>query len=91
VATVNSTPRPLVASYRIQLTPTFGFADTIDLLDHLVSLGISHLYLSPIAEAVPGSLHGYDVIDHSRVRAEFGGEEGLAALLDAAEDATSVS
>jgi (1->4)-alpha-D-glucan 1-alpha-D-glucosylmutase len=34
---------------------------------------------------VPGSLHGYDVIDHTQVRAEFGGEEGLAALLDAAE------
>jgi (1->4)-alpha-D-glucan 1-alpha-D-glucosylmutase len=83
---VNNTPRPLVASYRIQLTPSFGFADTIGLLDHLMSLGVSHLYLSPIAEAVPGSLHGYDVIDHSRVRAEFGGEEGLTALLDAAGD-----
>jgi (1->4)-alpha-D-glucan 1-alpha-D-glucosylmutase len=76
---------PTVATYRIQLTPTFGFADTIDLLDHLASLGVSHLYLSPIAEAVPGSLHGYDVIDHTRVRSEFGGEDGLAALLDAAD------
>jgi (1->4)-alpha-D-glucan 1-alpha-D-glucosylmutase len=76
-------PAP-VASYRIQLTPTFGFADTIGLLDHLVALGVSHLYLSPIAEAVPGSLHGYDVIDHTRVRAEFGGEAGLVELLDTA-------
>lgn len=79
-------PAPLIASYRIQLTPTFGFADTIGLLEHLTTLGISHLYLSPIAEAMPGSLHGYDVIDHSRVRTEFGGEDGLAALLDAADD-----
>ncbi|HSP30046.1 MAG TPA: alpha-amylase family glycosyl hydrolase, partial [Ilumatobacteraceae bacterium] len=77
---------PLVASYRIQLTPTFGFAETVGLFDHLVSLGVSHLYLSPITEAVPGSLHGYDVIDHSRVRAEFGGEAGLTALLDSAEE-----
>lgn len=75
---------PLVASYRIQLTPTFGFADAVGLLDHVVSLGVSHLYLSPVAEAVPGSLHGYDVIDHTSVRAEFGGEEGLVALFDAA-------
>jgi (1->4)-alpha-D-glucan 1-alpha-D-glucosylmutase len=75
----------LVASYRIQLTPTFGFSETIDLLDHLVSLGISHLYLSPVAEAVPGSLHGYDVTDHTQVRSEFGGEQGLIALLDAAD------
>ncbi len=74
----------LIASYRIQLTPSFGFAETVDLLDHLVALGVSHIYLSPVAEAVPGSLHGYDVVDHSRVRAEFGGADGLRALLDAA-------
>ncbi|MGB9348169.1 MAG: malto-oligosyltrehalose synthase [Ilumatobacteraceae bacterium] len=75
-----------VATYRIQLTPTFGFAETIGILDHLVALGVSHVYLSPVAEAVPGSLHGYDVIDHTRVRTEFGGEDGLFALLDAARD-----
>jgi (1->4)-alpha-D-glucan 1-alpha-D-glucosylmutase len=74
----------LVASYRIQLTPSFGFAETIAVLDHLGSLGVSHLYLSPIAEAAPGSLHGYDVIDHTRVRTDFGGEQGLDSLLDAA-------
>lgn len=74
----------LIASYRVQLTPSFGFADTIGILDHLVRLGVSHLYLSPIAEAVPGSLHGYDVIDHTVVRTDFGGESGLSRLLDAA-------
>jgi len=82
-ALVRSEP---IASYRVQLTPTFGFSDTIGLLDHLVALGISHLYLSPVAEAVPGSLHGYDVIDHTRVRAEFGGEAGLVDLLDASDE-----
>ena len=76
--------REAIATYRIQLTPSFGFAATIGVLDHLVRLGVSHLYLSPIAEAVPGSLHGYDVIDHTRVRSEFGGDDGLTALLDAA-------
>jgi (1->4)-alpha-D-glucan 1-alpha-D-glucosylmutase len=82
---VEQTP-DLTASYRIQLTPSFGFADVVGLFDHLLALGVSHLYLSPIAEAVPGSLHGYDVIDHTHVRAEFGGEDGLMALLDAAFD-----
>ena len=82
-ANVDPTP---VATYRIQLTPTFGFDETIGLLDLLVSLGVSHLYLSPIAEAVPGSLHGYDVVDHTRVRAEFGGDAGLSALLEAAHE-----
>ena len=47
---------------------------------------MSHLYLSPIAQAIPDSGHGYDVVDHTRVRAEFGGDEGLQRLLDAAGD-----
>ena len=81
------TPTAPIASYRIQLTPSFGFADTIGIFDHLLALGVCHLYLSPVAEAVPGSLHGYDVIDHTRVRSDFGGEEGLTALLDAAAEA----
>ena len=79
------TSRPLVATYRIQLGPDFGFEAAAGILDHLDSLGVSHLYLSPVAEAVPGSTHGYDVVDHRRVRAELGGEAGLRALLDAAE------
>ena len=34
----------------------------------------SHVYLSPILQATPGSRHGYDVVDHSRVSADLGGE-----------------
>ena len=41
------------------------------------------MYLSPVTEAVPGSTHGYDVTDHTRVRDELGGLDGLTALLDA--------
>ncbi len=81
-----SASRPLVATYRLQLTPKFGFADAAELLDQIHALGISHLYLSPVAEAVPGSSHGYDVVDHRRVRSDFGGELGLRALLDAADE-----
>lgn len=83
---MSDTRRAPIASYRIQLTPDFGFAATIGLLDHLVALGVSHLYLSPVAEAGPGSTHGYDVVDHRAVRAELGGERGLTALLDAVHD-----
>ncbi len=35
-----------------------------------------------MTEAVPGSSHGYDVVDHTRVRDELGGIDGLTALLD---------
>ena len=56
---------PPTATYRFQLTPTFGFADAAAQLPRLARLGISHVYLSPVAEAVPGSTHGYDVTDHT--------------------------
>jgi (1->4)-alpha-D-glucan 1-alpha-D-glucosylmutase len=75
------------ATYRLQLTPAFGFGDVVALLDHITALGVSDLYLSPITEANPGSSHGYDVVDHRTVRAEFGGLSGLIRMLDAAEAA----
>lgn len=73
-------PTTPVASYRVQLGPDFGFADTRAILDDLAALGISHVYLSPVAEAVPGSSHGYDVVDHAMVRTELGGPGGLREL-----------
>ncbi|MBD0417789.1 malto-oligosyltrehalose synthase, partial [Streptomyces sp. TRM S81-3] len=72
------------ATYRLQLQPEFPFAAAAAAVPYLASLGVSHLHLSPVLEAVPGSLHGYDVVDHARVRGELGGEEGLRALADTA-------
>ncbi len=74
-------PEP-IATYRFQLTADFGFDAVAARLDHVARLGASHVYLSPIAEAVAGSSHGYDVVDHTRVRAAFGGEGGFETLLD---------
>ncbi|MGR8007453.1 malto-oligosyltrehalose synthase [Streptomyces hypolithicus] len=68
------------ATYRLQLRSDFPFSAAEEAVPHLAALGISHLHLSPVLEAVPGSAHGYDVVDHARVRAELGGEEGLRAL-----------
>ncbi|MFG3351073.1 malto-oligosyltrehalose synthase [Streptomyces sp. NPDC048001] len=68
------------ATYRLQLQPDFTFASAAAAVPYLAALGVSHLHLSPVLEAVPGSAHGYDVVDHGRVRAELGGEEGLRAL-----------
>ena len=70
----------LRATYRLQLTPAFGFEDARQLLPYLRDLGISHLYLSPVLQARPGSTHGYDVIDPQQISAELGGEDGLRAL-----------
>jgi (1->4)-alpha-D-glucan 1-alpha-D-glucosylmutase len=68
------------ATYRVQLRPEFGFAAAADLVPYLARLGISHLYLSPVLQTVPGSTHGYDVVDHSRLRDELGGEAGFRSL-----------
>lgn len=73
-------PLPPTATYRLQLQPGFPFAAAEAAVPYLAPLGVSHLHLSPVLEAVPGSLHGYDVVDHSRVREELGGEAGLRAL-----------
>ncbi|MEV5778370.1 malto-oligosyltrehalose synthase [Streptomyces antimycoticus] len=73
-------PGTPTATYRLQLQPAFPFAAAERAVPYLASLGVSHLHLSPVLEAVPGSGHGYDVVDHSTVRAELGGEEGLRAL-----------
>src|SRR5256885_5096318 len=70
----------LRATYRLQLTPEFGFAAARELVPYLVELGVSHLYLSPVFEARRGSQHGYDVTDPTRVREELGGEAELRRL-----------
>ncbi|MCZ7415959.1 MULTISPECIES: malto-oligosyltrehalose synthase [unclassified Streptomyces] len=73
------TPVP-TATYRLQLQPAYPFAAAARDVPAIASLGASHLHLSPVLEAVPGSTHGYDITDHTRVRAELGGEAGLRAL-----------
>jgi (1->4)-alpha-D-glucan 1-alpha-D-glucosylmutase len=70
------------ATYRLQLTPEFGFAQARELVPYLRELGISHLYLSPSLQAREGSQHGYDVVDPRHVSDALGGEDGLRALAD---------
>jgi (1->4)-alpha-D-glucan 1-alpha-D-glucosylmutase len=74
------TPR---ATYRLQFHRDFPFAAGAKLAPYLASLGISHVYSSPILTARKGSLHGYDTIDHSRINPELGGEDGFRAMAEA--------
>lgn len=69
-----------VATYRVQLTPDFAFAEVVGILQHLCELGISHLYLSPILAAMPGSQHGYDWAPPARISEVLGGAEGFHLL-----------
>ena len=72
-----NTPR---ATYRLQLRREFDFDAAAGVADYLAALGASHLYASPYLQAAPGSAHGYDVVDPTRVNHELGGEAGRGRL-----------
>jgi (1->4)-alpha-D-glucan 1-alpha-D-glucosylmutase len=74
---------PPRATYRLQLHAGFTFEEAGRLADYLYSLGVSHVYCSPVLQAAPGSTHGYDVVNHEQVNAELGGAAGFAAMLRA--------
>jgi (1->4)-alpha-D-glucan 1-alpha-D-glucosylmutase len=69
-----------IATYRLQLTPSFGFEDAAKTVPYLKALGISHLYASPFLKARSGSTHGYDIIDHNALNPEFCGEDAFLRL-----------
>ncbi len=71
-------------TYRLELSAAFTFASAHARLDYLDKLGVTHLYLSPILTAAPGSTHGYDVVDPTTVSDELGGLQAFTALADAA-------
>ncbi|SDQ48863.1 malto-oligosyltrehalose synthase [Quadrisphaera sp. DSM 44207] len=73
-------PQP-VSTYRLQIRSEFGFGAAADVVDHLHGLGVTHAYLSPVLAPAPGSAHGYDVVDHSRLNPEAGGREAFDALV----------
>lgn len=75
----------LRATARLQLHAGFTLRDAAAQVPYYARLGVSHLYLSPIGTAVPGSTHGYDVTDPGQVNPELGGEAALAELHAAAQ------
>ncbi|NTW41811.1 MAG: malto-oligosyltrehalose synthase, partial [Cellulomonadaceae bacterium] len=80
--------RPVPTStYRVQLGADHTFDDVAAEVSYLASLGVTHVYLSPILRAAPGSTHGYDVVDHDEVAPLLGGLAGLRRLATAAHAA----
>jgi (1->4)-alpha-D-glucan 1-alpha-D-glucosylmutase len=63
------------STYRLQLHKGFTFDDAAAIVEYLKTLGVTHVYCSPYLQAAPGSMHGYDVVDHRRVNEELGGAE----------------
>src|SRR5580704_11805199 len=62
------------ATYRMQFNKDFTLQAATNLLDYLFDLGMTHVYASPIFRSRPGSAHGYDVIDPTRLNPEIGSE-----------------
>jgi malto-oligosyltrehalose synthase/4-alpha-glucanotransferase len=69
-----------VATYRIQFHKHFNFTDFEKIIPYLQKLGVKTVYASPIFEAVPGSMHGYDVINPHRINPEIGTDTQLRAI-----------
>jgi (1->4)-alpha-D-glucan 1-alpha-D-glucosylmutase len=77
--------RPVPTStYRVQLGPDRTLDDVAAQVPYLASLGVTHVYLSPVLRAAPGSTHGYDVVDHDEIAPVLGGLPALHRLADAA-------
>src|SRR5579863_2818416 len=74
-------PPPIpIATYRLQLTANFDFDAASAVVPYLKVLGISHVYASPFTKARKGSTHGYDVVNHTVINPELGGDEGFERL-----------
>ncbi len=71
-----------VSTYRVQMNKDFTFAHAEKIAGYLKKLGIGDFYSSPIFEARPGSMHGYDVTRHDRLNAEIGADEGFNSFSD---------
>jgi len=69
-----------IATYRLQLTASFDFDAAAAIVPYLKALGITHLYASPFMKARKGSTHGYDIVDHTQINPELGGDAGFERL-----------
>ncbi|WP_341519969.1 malto-oligosyltrehalose synthase [Pseudomonas sp. G.S.17] len=74
---------PLRATQRLQFHKDFTLDDAVPLIPYFASMGISHIYASPLLKARAGSMHGYDVVDPRVINPELGGEPALLRLVGA--------
>jgi (1->4)-alpha-D-glucan 1-alpha-D-glucosylmutase len=70
------------STYRVQLSDRFTLDDLAAQVPYMAQLGISHVYLSPIYTARPGSPHGYDIVDYGCINRELGGQAAWRRLAD---------
>ncbi|PZS34168.1 MAG: malto-oligosyltrehalose synthase [Pseudonocardiales bacterium] len=74
------------STYRLQFSAGLTLVDAAAVVPYLASLGVGAVYASPLLAAMPGSEHGYDVADPTRVSEVIGGESGRRALVAAVRE-----
>jgi (1->4)-alpha-D-glucan 1-alpha-D-glucosylmutase len=74
------------ATYRLQFNKAFGFDCAAALAPYLAKLGISHIYASPYLRSRPGSMHGYDIVDHNALNPELGDPAAFARMVSAVKE-----
>jgi malto-oligosyltrehalose synthase/4-alpha-glucanotransferase len=75
-----------ISTYRIQFHSAFTLTDLEKTIPFLQKLGIKTIYASPIFEAVPGSMHGYDGVNPNKINPEIGTLEQLRAIVQKLKD-----
>jgi (1->4)-alpha-D-glucan 1-alpha-D-glucosylmutase len=85
-ATAPAEPPPTVvprATYRLQLSRDFTFAQATAVVPYLAALGVSHVCCSPYLRARAGSRDGRDIVDHRALNPEIGTCADFEALVAA--------
>src|SRR5262249_51706362 len=71
------------STYRWQFHAGFTFQDALRIVPYLHDLGITHCYASPLLQARPGSMHGYDITNYQTYNPELGTAADYEALCQA--------
>jgi (1->4)-alpha-D-glucan 1-alpha-D-glucosylmutase len=69
------------ATYRLQFNARFTFRDAERVVQYLDALGITDAYASSYLRAVPGSSHGYDIVDPTQLNPEIGSDTDYRAWI----------
>jgi (1->4)-alpha-D-glucan 1-alpha-D-glucosylmutase len=77
-----SHPKIPTATYRLQFNNTFTFVDAAQIVPYLHALGITDCYASSYLMAVPGSPHGYDIVDPTTLNPDLGTELDFQIFAD---------
>src|SRR3954451_22498115 len=75
-----------ISTYRLQFHKDFTFEHFTKIISYLHDLGAGTVYASPVFEATPGSVHGYDGVNPHKINPEIGTEEQLFYLSERLKD-----